>query len=637
MTYRRLSVLNGEHQQINSNLYYRPIKCFAMKIFAVHLFNGAKFLVTHRIVHSLRNASFLAAESVQKNDTATHIRSVLAMRTDCYLFDVNKHPAPCIANDCWEPELDRLVRAANQARSPMRFYFNPSVRSSMSSSTSSSSMPRKSSYTPQSSTKLSAIDRFCLDSLEKWPKSKILYVLDIWHTRKYTTVYAEHLQNDFLNEIYEISAVGHVLQMLYYISYKRTRLDREHIQNIQDKFLNLFDQLTIDEQSIFCATLIRSDSKFHNSTLVDALITSLMNADLMRCNGMSITSILKAIRWYATPTNITRTKQLQEKLIAVASVAEIECLTHIALLGYNLHVFNYKLVETIIRRFLENLDSMRIKDVERACLVLSALSASQFRTDDHIVGEFCQQIQPYLRRSLHTKYPHTIIHCISHLSICGTIQMELIEWALDEGLKACRKQRVHPIPRELLAINSFAQINLAGQYKGPVLNDDYAAELRRKVRSDLEGHNKQMIEFILDVFNRNKLHMLPHRIVPHSSIPDLVFVYDKRTNRTATFSIDSTTSNCILQASDLHKNNKDLVAVAIVTSSWQQQLHGKNANHGFFQHRLNQLNLLGFRTIVMTHKDWKYCDSFDAKRRYLLRELCRHDVFLLNCIQMQAK
>lgn len=57
-------------------------------------------------------------------------------------------------------------------------------------------------------------------------------------------------------------------------------------------------------------------------------------------------------------------------------------------------------------------------------------------------------------------------------------------------------------------------------------------------------------------------------------------------------------------------------------------IYNENAHHGHFQHKLNQLKLFGFKTIIFPHTNWKIYDNAEAKKRFLIEELHRYNVFL---------
>lgn len=557
-----------------------------------------------------RHASFLAVESRRTSASNDHIRSVLLLRDDCYLFDPRTYPA----SHCCEKELGDLVTETS-----------PNLLTAMLTNTSIMS------------TKLEAIDQFCLDNYQSWPANKRLYVMDIWqhveHARR--VAYIQQLQANFLDDIHNSGDVGQMLQMLYCLGHYRTPLHWRRIQDVQQKLLDTRESLTLDEQSIFCSTLVRSGSKLPNSTLADALISSLSSADLVRCNGIAISAILKAIRWYSTPTNVARTKALQQQLVEYAKVADIKSLTHIGLLGYNLSVFNYELVEVIVRKFSANLDAIRIKDVERAWLILAALAPSKFHTDDGAIVRFSQLVQEHLLQSLNSQYPDTVINCIAYLIVYGQrrgaeVKVKLIEWALGKGLAACKQHRKAASAEQLLIVDCYARVSLGQNYNGPNLPAEQAAQLRQNALGSIDGHNKSISDTIQGIFTKNGFHIMPYRIVPYSSTPELIFLYDTQSNKTARLPAIPENSRYILHAEELHGNAENVKAVAIVTSSWQQQIHAKQAYHGMFQYKLIQLRALGFYTIVIRHHTWRDCASLEEKQRLLIRLLGKHEVFALN-------
>lgn len=464
---------------------------------------------------------------------------------------------------------------------------------------------------------LAPINDECLANYKSWPIGERLFALDVWTCVPAVTKFPffEAILRDLLKVFPELEH-GPALQMMYYVARLKYQLQSDEKAMVITKLEKIINGLTLDETAIYCLALVKSGCQVDNVSLVKSLYNCLLINDLSQYDNISVTAILKAVRQFSTRHHIVELMDLQNKLVPFAKDANLMGLTHIIQLGAKQSVFNAQLIDVIIKRFLENLYDLRIKDVERALLTIATCNHK-----NDIKKQFCDKAQEYLLTSLDTKYPASLIRCISYLVLLGIADARLIDWALSPEVYT----NADAFP--LLLIDSYAMINLAKTYTKNKLPENVCAKLMCDL-TDV-GPKSEFVDEINGILKTNGIDCMLSRAIPHIASPDIFLIYNKKTHKTVSI-LKGNADGSILDAKTLHENNPHLEAVAILSCLPGQVVFKSNRYNGYFQLRLNQLEMLGFKTIVIKKTIWDTYKSPEAKRRYLTQELCRNDVFLLS-------
>lgn len=478
---------------------------------------------------------------------------------------------------------------------------------------------------------LDPVNDRCLENYKGWPQNEQLFALDVWHFVRGAKDFPffEAALNDFLKEFNGLEN-GPALQTMYYVARLKRQLQPNEEEVVTKRLEEIITGLTLDEISIYCLALIKSGCQVNSVSLMKSLYDCLMKTDLKQHEDIGVTGVIKAVRRFSTTDQLPELKNLQNKLVSFARETSLLALTHIIQLGAKQRVFNEQLIHVIIRRFLDNLDNLRIKDVERALL---AISTFNHKTINGIEKQFCDKVQEYLLMSLDTKYSTSLIRCISYLVVFGVADARLINWALSPEVHAnVYGESITGDEHALLLIDSYAKINLSETYAANKLSEIQCAELMLKVcEFEVAGQKSELVDEIGDILKMNGIHYISTRSIPYVPFPDVFIVYNKRTHKAVRI-IDGNTNGMILNSNTLHKNNPNWEAIAIVPCLQRQLVYNSNRYNGIFQLKLDQLKMLGFKTIVIKKTIWNCYKNPDAKRRYLALELCRNNVFLLNKI-----
>lgn len=469
---------------------------------------------------------------------------------------------------------------------------------------------------------LPPLDDECQEKSDKWSSHQKLFVMDIWasHLRMKRSKYFNKTLKDFLNEFNTLPEPC-ALQIMFFISDTKRKITSVDQKNILQKMEQILPQISLNEISIYCLTLFKNEFQIENDKFVRKLFTYLMEKNLMEAHDIAVTCILKALRKYATVVHIKEIKALQAKLLPFAEKTSLMALTHIIQLGFKQRVCNPELVELVIRRYSKNVSDLRLKELERALLIISTFD---FRMPTQFEKQFYQIVQS------NTDFPLSLIRCVSYLAVSGSITPGLIDHCLklgDPDKIESALMNLNEIAHNLLIIDSFAKINLFGKYEGKTLSINSVQKLCTLIDKKRSlGHHDYVLKELQQIFKKNGHSFITSKAVPHFPVPDLIFVYNKRTNEAIKL-IKSNEMGTILRADDLHQNNPDLVAVVLVSCLQRQTIFNSHKYHGLFQMKLDQLKLLGFKVIVLRRNEWRR-NSKNLKQKYLSLRLCQQNIFL---------
>lgn len=489
-----------------------------------------------------------------------------------------------------------------------------------------------------------SLDMECLQRSENWSIEQKLFVLDIWDHKLYAmgrfnSIFYNRMPRVHLKCLEELPK-GPTLQILYYLTRSKQQLQEDEEKYIFQKLHNNLNGLTLEEASLFYAVLVlckcQPRIEVIYSSLIRRILTQLTKKlDLTKEPPIAVSYAVKAVRRLCCDHHNRGIEALQSKLIPVAKQADHYLLTHIAQLGVRQNVFNPMLLTTVIERLMDFLNSesqvLRLKDVQRSLLLIATFRFIEY---PDIVAQYCAQVQQHLKQSLQTKFPVSLIQCVAHLATMGTVDHELVDWALKCGERRAEFILAADL-EELLVIDSFAKINLYNAYNGHILPDRICAELKSKLKSEKPTgfhHNAQ--KNIVDIFKMNNHHVLHTEAAPHFNSPDFLFVYD--TLKQITVEIpDSGKCGKILRASDLHAKKTYLVPVALVIYTQKSLVYNKKKRKiatGPFRMKLKQLELLGFRVVpwYIRSDEWESISEHEKLNR-LHKRLCMENINLFYC------
>lgn len=560
------------------------------------------------ISYNIRWKGFTHAENKKLNLSRNFSREVLQKTKGCILFD---------ASHCFDPSAafiknDKIILKLIEIAS-----FNRT----------------KTNANKQCIDNFPYLDMECAEHSENWSIEQKIFALDIWYSMArghYKSAFFHQTPKQYL-QILKLKQLtkGPILQMLFYFTCTKQQLQEDEEKSILRILLRELHFLTLAEASIFYKALVVGDClpRIEYGRYVRRICNHLHQTDLRQEPEIAVTDAIKVVRRLSLNVHNKEINDLQMKLIPMVKERSHYLLTHVAQLGVRQKVFNPLLLEAVVERLMEFLrmepQVLRLKDVERSLLLIATY---RFKDCADIIAKYCTEVQPHLKQSLDTKFPLGLVECVSHLATIGTVDHELIDWALRycDGGAGCHSGNGS---EPFLIIDSFAKINLRDAYQGHILCDSVCSRLKLKHQSESPiGFHHVMQKNFADIFNGEKHHVLLTEAAPHFNSPDFLFIYDQR--RKATVKIKHPIERGkILRASDLYAGDSHLIPVAFVTYTHRSLLC--NDRHkiatGRFMMKLKQLELLGFKIVTwyLQSDEWKLTSSKEMREK--LRKRLSHE------------
>lgn len=202
----------------------------------------------------------------------------------------------------------------------------------------------------------------------------------------------------------------------------------------------------------------------------------------------------------------------------------------------------------------------------------------------------------------------------------------------------CRRTR--SVKHELLGIDSFTRINIPTEYSGKRLSAsklsslgkhrDYTIPLKvnKHTLKDLRAFPAEVMmldlkEFMENLFGPNKL----CKVLPHHWQPVIVYCFSE-TGESMTNIIGNSFSpqGQIFSMDYLMKKNPDAnlercTMVAVITGGWKFYLNDGVTPTAELQMQLLQLQMIGYKTIVIEWRRWRMLSS--EEKEELLRSEVR--------------
>lgn len=202
-------------------------------------------------------------------------------------------------------------------------------------------------------------------------------------------------------------------------------------------------------------------------------------------------------------------------------------------MGCDMQTSHPQSIELVIKRFLRDIDSARIKDMERICHVISIYD---FKTDSAIEIELMKKILEISKTRVKEilKHPKCFPCLLHYLTIKGIYDEELISSVFHvDFVKHAYGSNL--LGRELFSLNTFVKVNLKDSYKGGFLRDRWVATLGKRMTRYIPERGSEyklaqtdaiLLEMKETAQDLYKIATFKH-ILPNHERADVVLCYNK--------------------------------------------------------------------------------------------------------------
>ncbi|XP_016942398.2 FAST kinase domain-containing protein 5, mitochondrial [Drosophila suzukii] len=475
------------------------------------------------------------------------------------------------------------------------------------------------------------LDIECCRRIERWSSEQLLLVSDAWYRLGLVRI-GEYVW-------LAVKKLGRKLRKLppeqLVHSMFLCNLLRRPVFEMFDFELNLarcVDQMTLPELGVMAMGFFKTQTPIRNPELL-AQIYQRLGSELDTVEDIPLVALLKVLRYSSKLPQVEALKELLSALESqVERVSLLACL-HMALLGCELQTCNDSLVERILLRFERELDTARLKDVERICLVMALFNIT---TSSGVDRRLAERLPDLLRQRMEEilRHPRCFSNCLQFLTMRGVYDVELLGVALEPRLVQHAYRNGLP-GREYFHLDGFARLLGPQEYQGALLTDRQRQQMgrlytqyipQRDGRFKLNSTDRILMEIREAISLIHRPVTFKH-ILPQYDRCDLVLCYDHRHQKVLPLDAEACQdySGEILTRKHLLGETKaadDQVAtVVIVIAGWNNVIRDKERFTGQMEMKLKQLRQLGHQPLVIYWHEWRELETAADRQDFLRRRL----------------
>lgn len=497
------------------------------------------------------------------------------------------------------------------------------------------------------------LDKECIERSRNWKYPQMLKVCNLWLKLHLCKIgdYTSKAVSKITRRVDRLPKDA-FLEVMFYLTICRIKIP---LTDVETKFLEVIDTLSINEIGIVCLAFFKTESSIRDAMLIDKIYDRTIES-IASIEDITLVNILKTIRYSSEPIHSQRMALLSEVIIPhIHKFNLISCL-HVALLGTNMQQLNQTMIETVVKRFNDaDLKTTRLKEIERITFMLGLFN---FKTKSGIERELLMKIVDELKLRVKEimAFPKCLSACAYYLTLCGVYDIEIIKSVLKPDFinfaygeltyfRILKSRLSSPIlgknlmkiGREILSLDSFTRINIPNEYDGPQLTEKMRANIAKfqthyvpfRGQSYKLTHSDILLldvkEFLHRQFGPNTL----CHVLPHYQRPDIVYCFDENGK-----SITEEIAECfppnyrgvilskeklIAQKPELADKVNNSKMIAVILGGWNLYLRDTDIPTGGLRQKLEQLEIIGY-TPVLIHWNMWLKQTSDAKEQFLENE-----------------
>lgn len=459
------------------------------------------------------------------------------------------------------------------------------------------------------------LDIECCRRIDRWSTAQLLLVSDAWYQLNLARIgeFVWLALRKLGRKIRKLPPEQLVQSMFL------CNLLRRPVFEMFDFEVNLaqsVDRMTLQELGVMAMGFFKTQTPIRNPELLQQLFTRL-EAELDTVEDITLVALLKVLRYSSKLQQVDPLKHLLGALKPqVERVSLLTCL-HIALLGCELQTCNDELVERILLRFERELDTARLKDLERICLVIGLFNLT---TPSGVERRVVERMPDLLRTRIDEilRYPRCYTNCLQFISMRGVHDTELLGVALEP--RFVRHTYRSGLPgREYFHLDSLAQLLAGSQlYAGPFLTERQRQQMgkmytqyipERSSRFKLNNTDRILLEVRDGVVSLLRTSVGLKHVLPHYERCDVVICYDRQQQRAIAFDASQCpedytgvllTREHLLGEQQAKKAHVETLVVVI--AGWNNVIRDHQRPTGQFAMKLKQLKQLGHKPVVVSRR-----------------------------------
>ncbi|BET01977.1 FAST kinase domains 5 [Nesidiocoris tenuis] len=477
-----------------------------------------------------------------------------------------------------------------------------------------------SSYQPEFYVLANAIDKALVPKVNLLSAEKTLEIFEVLYQLRLlkTSDFVYNATKRLSRRVRKLTSEQLVL-FLFYLNSLRMAKKYVEFLDIEEKLSRVVNKLTIEEIGVACAGFFKTESYLHYPELIDAIVTKMIqNADT--APEITLVCIMKALR-YKLPTKLWH--RLPEMIDALAPQIDrlsMQGAIHVPLILSSSLTRNEKALDKIANKLLVEIDSARLKDLEKVVYPLVLMNYDP-KTPKCIFREVGQQLDRKERMYEIANFPKSYIAIVHYFVLKGIFLANHINRILSiEYLHAVYGKTNYSLGREALFIDASVELECP-DYTGNRLPPDVRAYMAKRYCSFIPDRNKKLTfhqKFEVEVMDTLKRltgdQYSTMYLLPNHPRADHVVRWDSK-NDFSPLPDDFAATEPF--AGLVRSPGPDYVAVVPVT----RNMFLKNGNDELMGEcvvKIRQLKALGYRPVVVSQTEWPMEATDLQKEDYLV-------------------
>ncbi|XP_065365157.1 FAST kinase domain-containing protein 5, mitochondrial [Calliphora vicina] len=476
------------------------------------------------------------------------------------------------------------------------------------------------------------LDIECCRRIENWKTNELLLISDAWYKLNLARIcdFVWEALRKLGRKVLKMQPSQLVQTMFLCNVMRRTVFD---MFDFEVNLAKCAKEMSLAELGVMSMGFFKTQTQIRNTELLSYLYQRLMD-ELHTVDDITFVAILKVLRYSSRLPQADIMMKLLDKIYKekLDSMNLLTCL-HVALLGCELQCCHDEIIEKIMHKFHDQLESTRLKDLERISLVIALFN---IRTPSKIEELLCEKILQSLQGRIEEilKHPKCFTNCLHFLTLRGYYDKDMLSTALERKFLKHAVGSNLPKCREIFHLDTFVKLNLLEEgYEGAQLQDKYRKTMGKMLTHYIPERNSKFklnaTDNILLQIKEITNGILPHNqfkhILPNYERSDVVICYDREQKKSVEISPECPENyNGDILTRDLLlgvNNRKEVDTIAIVIAGWNNVVRGKDRHTGLFDMKLKQLEILGHKYVVIYWHEWRELETHQDRIQFVKRRL----------------
>lgn len=301
----------------------------------------------------------------------------------------------------------------------------------------------------------SCLDDICCWKMGCWDIDKKFAFANIWYKLNLGRV------SDYIFEVLDglpskskRLSKKHLLYTYFYVNICRKK---QVDFNFEHALLQQIKKCNIDELGIVSMAYFKSQSKIKLRPILSELVKA-AGKHSSTIHEITLTSILKAVRYSQHFDMNKEIGEMLDKMVPELDRLSDLALIHVALIGTSIQYKHESTLKRCSQRIINNIENIRIKDVERILL-----ANAMFDHDPQTQPDFYQTCHKELHKSERRKeivqYKRCLPSALNYLSLRGIYSYELMNDVLNERyIDEVYGKNPKLLPRELFSLDACIDV-----------------------------------------------------------------------------------------------------------------------------------------------------------------------------------